>query len=73
MPPDILQDHIEAAFKWASEMSKIWTDTTIGYFLERGVEELEEAIISGDMDASYAAMINLVESCDYAETELRKV
>lgn len=64
-----MQTEIESTLKWAKELSEAWVGTTTGNIIEAQKKHLEY-LVSSDMNLASIQVLELIETCKYAQGEL---
>ena len=70
MIEDRLEEVVDETVKWAEELSESWTGTTTGRILDSQKDRVQNAMSSGDTKLASVEVLQLAQTCDYAEKEL---
>ena len=67
-----MQTQIEKAIELANELSEAWVGTTTGNIIEAKKKHLESLVSSGDMNLASIQVLELIETCEFAQKELNE-
>lgn len=68
-----LLQEVDKAVELAGELGDQWTGTTIGRILDSERENLLSIVKSNDMQLASVAVLNLMNTCTYAEKQLNEM
>ena len=68
-----IQDEVERAVDWASDLGDQWVGTIVGQVLDSERESLLRIVKSNNMELASVAVLNLIHTCMYAEKQLKEV
>lgn len=65
-----LLKEVEKTVDWAGELGDQWTGTTVGRILDSERDNLLSIVKANDLELASVAVINLMQTCMYAEQQL---
>lgn len=68
-----IQDEVEKAVGWASDLGDQWVGTIVGQVLDSERESPLRIVKSNNMELASVAVLNLIHTCMYAEKQLKEV
>lgn len=66
---DQLLETAHETVEWAKQLAELWTNTTTGNIIDYQRNELELALKSNDLELTQKLMMQLAETCVFAEKE----
>ena len=68
-----IQDEVEKAVGWASDLGDQWVGTIVGQVLDSERESPLRIVKSNNMELASVAVLTLIHTCMYAEKQLKEV
>ena len=65
-----LKKLVDETIEWANQLDEAWVGTTTGNIIHRQKEHLKELVDANEMNLASVAVLELAQTCDYAEEEL---
>lgn len=64
-----LERVVKDTIKWANELSETWSGTTTGHIIDSQKEHLEYLIEKKEMNLVSVQVLELIQTCKYADKE----
>jgi hypothetical protein len=64
-----LKTLVDETIEWANDLAETWTGTTMGNIINNQNNHLKDLVSQGEMNLASVAVLELAQTCDYAEKE----